>query len=205
MNPETDMFIIAVKDDFIQKTAEMIPGKNPFIVHTSGTVSLEELKKISKNSGVFYPLQTFTGKTKVDFRNIPILLEGNNSIIEKRISDIAQAVSGNVSKINSDQRKKIHLSAVFVSNFPNYFYTIAESILRKEKIPFDILLPLILQVTENLKNSLPSENQTGPAFRKDKKTINNHLELLKGNKQLQKIYQTISDSIMNHPFDKPKK
>jgi predicted short-subunit dehydrogenase-like oxidoreductase (DUF2520 family) len=205
MDPETDLFILAVKDDFIGKTAEMIPGKNPFIVHTSGTVSLKELKNISKNSGVFYPLQTFTGKAKVNFRNIPILLEGNYSIIEKRITEIAKSVSDKVLKINSGQRKKIHLSAVFVSNFPNYFYTIAESILKKDKVPFEILLPLINQVTDNLKNSLPSKNQTGPALRKDKKTMEAHLELLKENKDWQKIYESVSQSIMNHSFEKSKR
>jgi predicted short-subunit dehydrogenase-like oxidoreductase (DUF2520 family) len=205
MNPQTDLFIIAVKDDFIGETAKKIPGKNPFIVHTSGTVSLKELKKISKNSGVFYPLQTFTGKSTVYLKSVPFLIEGSNSTIEKRISLIGKIISDTVLKINSEQRKKIHLSAVFVSNFPNYFYSIAETILKKEKIPFEILLPLIENVTTNLYHSLPSKNQTGPAIRKDKKTLAAHLELLKANKDWQKIYELISQSILNHYFEKSKK
>lgn len=205
MNPQTDLFIIAVKDDFIAETAKKIPGKNPFIVHTSGTASVKELKKISKNSGVFYPLQTFTGKSTVYLKSVPFLIEGSNSIIEKRISLIGKIISDTVLKINSAQRKKIHLSAVFVSNFPNYFYSIAETILKKEKIPFEILLPLIENVTNNLYHSLPTKNQTGPAIRKDKKTLAAHLELLKANKDWQKIYELISQSIMNHYFEKSKK
>jgi len=205
MNPQTDLFIIAVKDDFIGNTAKKIPGKNPCMVHTSGTVSLKELKSISKNSGVFYPLQTFTGKSTVYLKSVPILIEGNNSTIEKRISMVGKMISDSVLKINSIQRKKIHLSAVFVSNFPNYFYSIAEKILKKDKIPFEILLPLIEKVTNNLYHSLPSKNQTGPAFRKDKKTMEAHLELLKENKDWQKIYELISQSIMNHSFEKSKK
>ena len=205
MNHQTDLFIIAVKDDFIGETAKKIPGKNPFIVHTSGTVSLKELKKISKNSGVFYPLQTFTGKSTVYLKSVPFLIEGSNSTIEKRISLIGKIISDTVLKINSEQRKKIHLSAVFVSNFPNYFYSIAETILKKEKIPFEILLPLIENVTTNLYHSLPSKNQTGPAIRKDKKTLAAHLELLKANKDWQKIYELISQSILNHYFENSKK
>ena len=205
MNPQTNLFIIAVKDDFIAETAKKIPGKNPFIVHTSGTSSVKELKKISKNSGVFYPLQTFTGKSTVYLKSVPFLIEGANSTIEKRISLFGKMISDTVLKINSAQRKKIHLSAVFVSNFPNYFYSIAETILKKEKIPFEILLPLIENVTNNLYHSLPSKNQTGPAIRKDKKTLAAHLELLKSNKDWQKIYELISQSIMNHYFEKSKK
>jgi predicted short-subunit dehydrogenase-like oxidoreductase (DUF2520 family) len=203
MNPKTDLFIIAVKDDFIPLVAEKIPGKNPFIVHTSGTVALKALKTSSKNSGVFYPLQTFTGKSTVYLKSVPILMEGNNFEMEKRISYLAKLISDHVLKINSKQRSKIHLSAVFVSNFPNYFYSIAETILKKEKIPFEILLPLIEKVTTNLYSSLPSKNQTGPAIRKDKKTLVNHHELLKENKDWQNIYDTISQSIMNFPFEKP--
>lgn len=202
MDPETDLFIIAVKDDFIHKAAEKIPGKNPFIVHTSGTISLKELKSVSKNSGVFYPLQTFTGKSSVYLKSVPVLIEGNNSSIEKRIKELGKLISDNVLEINSAQRKKIHLSAVFVSNFPNYFYSIAEKILEKEKIPFEILLPLIEKVTTNLYHSRPSKNQTGPAIRKDKKTLTAHHELLKENKDWQTIYDSISQSIPNFPFEK---
>lgn len=205
MNPEVDLFIIAVKDDFIHKAAEKIQGKNPFIVHTSGSISLKELKSVTKNTGVFYPLQTFTGKSSVYLKSVPFLIEGNNSSIEKRITELGKLISDNILKINSAQRKKIHLSAVFVSNFPNYFYSIAEKILEQEKIPFEILLPLIEKVTTNLYHSLPSKNQTGPAIRKDKKTIAAHLELLNKNKDWQNIYKSISQSIMNHSFEKSKK
>lgn len=205
MNSEIDLFIIAVKDDFVSEVAAKIPGRNPFIVHTSGTVDLKELKKISPNAGVLYPLQTFAKKNKVDFSQLPMLIEGTSSVIEKRILEVAKKLSEVVQRIDSKQRKKIHLAAVFVSNFPNYFYTIAETILKKEKVPFELLIPLIEQVTSNLKTSSPSSNQTGPAVRKDKKTMKRHLELLKNEKEWQKIYRLISEGIMQHSFEKNKK
>lgn len=204
MNSETDLFIIAVKDDFVSEVAAKIPGKNPFIVHTSGTVDLKELKKISSHAGVIYPLQTFTKKSKVDFTRLPILIEGSSSLIEKRILEVTKKLSEIVQRIDSTQRKKIHLAAVFVSNFPNYFYSIAETILKKEKVPFELLIPLIEQVTSNLKTSPPSSNQTGPAVRKDKKTMKRHLELLKNEKEWQKIYRSVSKGIMQHTFENKK-
>jgi predicted short-subunit dehydrogenase-like oxidoreductase (DUF2520 family) len=109
---------------------------------------------------------------------------------------IGKHISNNVKKINSLQREKIHLSAVFVSNFPNYLYTIAEEILKKEKVSFQLLLPLIKKVSANLENASPSQNQTGPAMRKDKKTIARHLHLLEKNKTEKSVYSNLSKAII---------
>lgn len=189
---ETDFIIIAVKDDRIPEISKKIKTEKSIVLHTSGTVPLKSLKH--KNSGVFYPLQTIT-QPEIDFRSIPVLIEGSNQFSENKIKVLAKIISPKIHRVNSAKRLKIHLAAVLVSNFTNYLYHEAEIILRSQKIPFEILLPLISKVTGNLYHSLPAKNQTGPAVRKDQKTLKKHLELLSENKKLQTIYKNISDSI----------
>src|SRR5437588_12649437 len=53
INPETDLFVIAVKDDAIELIATELTKYNKLIVHTSGATSLQILQKHTQNAGVF--------------------------------------------------------------------------------------------------------------------------------------------------------
>jgi predicted short-subunit dehydrogenase-like oxidoreductase (DUF2520 family) len=197
LNDDAIIYIIAVKDDAIEKTAKHLSLKDKIVVHTSGSISLNILKKSSKNFGVFYPLQTFSKEKKVDFKNIPICIEGNNKATSTTLNYFAKSISNNVQSINSEQRKTIHLAAVFACNFSNHLYTIAETILKKNKLSLDLLKPLIEETANKIKNNSPATMQTGPAIRGDKKTMNAHLKLLSNKKEYKQIYTLLSKSIID--------
>jgi predicted short-subunit dehydrogenase-like oxidoreductase (DUF2520 family) len=156
---------------------------------------MDILKSAAKNYGVFYPLQTFSKNKKADFKTIPICLEANNTSTLKVIQSLGKSISNNVRTINSEQRKVVHLSAVFACNFTNHFYAIASDILASKKLSLDILKPLIEETANKIKNNSPAKMQTGPAIRGDKKTMNAHLKLLE-NKEYKKLYKLMSESIM---------
>lgn len=190
-----DIYFLAVSDDQVKNVADTLNFGSKLVVHTSGTVSLEVLKKCSKNIGVFYPLQTIKKNDSIDFKSIPVLIESNSDKMLNQLKSLAKKLGAKSYHYNSVQRKKIHLAAVVVSNFSNHLYHLAYDYLQHEKLPFTILHPLIEQSVKNLSSQSAYNNQTGPARRGDKKTINNHLDLLNKNKQLKKVYQLLSDSI----------
>lgn len=195
LSTDSSIYIIAVKDDAIESIAKQLKLKDKIVVHTSGSVPMNVLKKCSKNYGVFYPLQTFSKNKTAEFKTIPICIEANNTSTSTTLQYFAKSISGNVQKVNSEQRKKIHLAAVFACNFSNHMYAIAESILAKNKLSLDLLKPLIEETANKIKDNKPNAVQTGPAIRKDKKTLEAHLKLLSKEKDLQKIYSLISGSI----------
>ncbi len=119
INPETDLFVISVSDDAIGVIAEQLAKYNKLIVHTSGGTDLYSILAFTDNAGVFYPLQTFSKVKEVDFRTVPLCVEGANEAIAKTLKELAQTISNNVYLINSQQRKTLHLAAVFACNFPN--------------------------------------------------------------------------------------
>ena len=94
------------------------------------------------------------------------------------------------------QRQTIHLSAVFASNFTNYLYYIADELLKKDNISFDIIQPLIRETTKKIEHKSPKDAQTGPAVRKDMKIIEKHLELLKNDIEKKEIYELLSKLIV---------
>ena len=190
---KADIYIIAVSDDAIPIVSKTIEHLNGLVVHTSGSVSLESLS-FNKNSGVFYPLQTFTKGAKVDFRKIPICLETKEKEDLKTLHFIAETISDSVYEISSEQRQHLHLAAVFVNNFTNYMYTIGHEICDDNKVLFDILKPLIKETAQKLNTLEPYEAQTGPARRNDIETMQRHLDQLK-TKDQKKIYKLLSETI----------
>ena len=97
--------------------------------------------------------------------------------------------------MSSEQRKKLHIAAVFVNNFVNYMYSIGEEICKENKIPFEVLYPLIEETATKIQHISPSQAQTGPAVRNDKKTVALHENDLDSNQK--KIYQLLSAAISN--------
>ena len=189
---EADIYIIAISDAAISEFSKEIRAKNKLVVHTSGSVNIEALK--NTNKGVFYPLQSFSKQRELTFASIPICIETNIKEDLVLLEQLASSISNEVYIIDSEKRKKIHLAAVFVNNFVNHLYEIGKEICDTNKIPFDILQPLINETANKVETSTPKEAQTGPAVRNDQETIQK--QLLQLNSDNTAIYNTLTKSIL---------
>ena len=195
---EADIYLISVSDMALTDVLKQINFNNKLIAHTAGSIPMKDLASFSDNYGVFYPLQTFSKFRDVTFSRIPFCIEANSPENEQMLCDLASTISKDVRLINSEQRKQLHLAAVFASNFVNHMYAIASDLLQEKDIPFDIIRPLISETTSKIKNMTPRAAQTGPAVRKDKNVMNMHADMLSSNPKLKKLYGQISDSISEY-------
>lgn len=193
---ETDLYIISVSDNAIYEVSKQLPFQNRFVVHTSGTASLETLDPKNKR-GVFYPLQTFSKNKEIDFSEIPFCLETENESDYALLEAVAKSISNSVFSINSEQRKALHVSAVFVNNFTNHLYQIGQEICEEHQVPFEILKPLIQETAKKINILNPIDAQTGPAKRNDSSTIETHLEYLTSENQ-KNIYKLLTQSIQHN-------
>lgn len=190
-----DLCIIAVSDNAINTVSQEIKIKNCVVAHTSGSMPLDILSHDQR--GVFYPLQTFSKNKAVDFKNIPIAIEASNSEDQKLLETVGKSISEHVYCINSEQRKALHVAAVFACNFVNHMYTLGEEICREHQMSFDLLRPLIAETASKIEVLSPKDAQTGPAIRHDQKTIEAHLAML-SNQNQKNIYALLTQSIQNH-------
>jgi predicted short-subunit dehydrogenase-like oxidoreductase (DUF2520 family) len=191
---EADLYIIAVSDDAIVSFSESLLIKNKLVVHTSGSVPMKTLSGKNRK-GVFYPLQSFSKNSEVDFSEIPMCIEAQNESDLGLLNQLGNSISNNVLAISSEKREKIHLSAVIVNNFVNYLYQVGNDLMQEQSLSFDLLKPLILETANKINTLSPAEAQTGPAKRNDKKTIEKQLHLLKDS-PYKDIYQDITNSIL---------
>ncbi|WP_434035806.1 Rossmann-like and DUF2520 domain-containing protein [Formosa sp. 4Alg 33] len=190
---EADLYVMAVSDDAIATVSEALPFQDRLVVHTSGTASLYDLDAKHRR-GVFYPLQTFTKDATIDFNTIPLCIEALKKADYKLLKTLAHAIGSQDYKVSTEQRKRLHIAAVFANNFTNQMYRIAHEITEANQIEFDVLKPLILETAKKIQNMSPYMAQTGPATRGDKQTIKKHLNLIE-NPQHKAIYKLLTESI----------
>ncbi len=191
--PEYDLVIIATPDDLIATISNSIQT-NAVVVHTSGSVPMDVLS-IHSNHGVLYFPQSFSKTRDVDFSEIPICIEYATTIAQERIEAVANTLSQKRHYLDSNQRKQLHLAAVFTNNFVNHCYTIAQQLLNEQQLDATLLEPLMKETLRKAIDLSPVDAQTGPARRGDHQTITAHLELL--NSTQKEVYKSITQSILN--------
>lgn len=190
-----DLYVLALPERAMEEVLPKLCLRTEILVHTSGSLDLSILYPYSENTGVFYPLQTFTHGRDVNFREIPILLEANRIDNEHDLFLLAAKLSSQVEHASSQQRMALHLAAVFACNFSNHMYSLARQVANKYNIDYDMLIPLIKETASKAIALGPENAQTGPAKRNDQKIISQHLEMLSGNARLQNLYKLMTENI----------
>lgn len=195
-----DVYILSVKDSALAEILpELCKGKESKVfLHTAGSMPMDVFKGMALHYGVFYPMQTFSKSVEVDFDTIPCFVEYNDRAAMMCIMELANSVSNNVRFLDTDNRKYLHLSAVWACNFVNHCYAVAADILGRHGMDFSVMLPLIDETCRKVHDLPPAKAQTGPAVRFDQNVIRAQAQLLKDNPLLKDLYERMSLSI--HKF-----
>jgi predicted short-subunit dehydrogenase-like oxidoreductase (DUF2520 family) len=199
--PAADLVIISIKDDALFDIAGLLAPDTYSIVHTSGSVDINVLKNISPDTGVFYPLQTFSEGRNVSLKDVPVCIEASGEELKEKLCSLANCIGSKVVIADSEKRLCLHIAAVFACNFTNYMYALSEKALKKSGFDLTLLYPLILETTTKVLQNDPDLVQTGPAVRGDKRIIENHIAWLKEMPELKEVYELLSNQLMKKNDD----
>lgn len=193
---QADVFIISVKDSVLPSVAASLlqEREGQLFVHTAGSIPMDVLP--SERRGVFYPMQTFSKSKEVDFSVIPCFVEAESEMDKQLLKELVKTVSDTMYELDSENRKYLHLAAVFCSNFANHCFSLGAKLLKEHgDIPFSVMLPLIDETAAKLYSMSPRDAQTGPAVRWDTNVMAKQMQLLSDTPDIQKIYELLSKSI----------
>ena len=201
--PDADIVIISVTDNALSVVARAVANRynEALVLHTAGSLPMALLREAGCcRYGVFYPMQTFSKSRLVDFSTVSLFVEGCCEESVAATEDIARSIGARVYRATSEQRRFLHLAAVFVCNFPNALYAMAAELLERNGLPFEAMLPLIDETAAKVHQLSPREAQTGPARRGDTVVMQRQRELLNG--ELLDTYNLLSEYIQNTKYDK---
>ena len=197
VSANADLYIVAVKDAALQEVIpSLVKGReDALFVHTAGSISMDVWKGCARRYGVFYPMQTFSKLRMVDFSSVSFFVEASGSDELRLLKELAMSLSPKVYEASSEQRRYLHLAAVFACNFTNHMYALSASLLEKQGLPFDAMLPLIDETARKVHELPPVQAQTGPAIRRDENVMDKHLAMLSEEPVMREIYEKISKNI----------
>ena len=198
ISDNADLYIFAITDDALYELVTQTSSKSGICVHTSGAVPMEVMKPLSQKIGVIYSPQTFVKYLEINYSELPFCLEASSGDVLQQLKDLISPVSKNIYDINSEQRRKLHLAAVFANNFVNALNAVAQDISESADVPFEILYPIIALTAEKATLGDLWQLQTGPAVRGDEKTIAKHKKMLANNEELLGLYTLITNMIQKH-------
>jgi len=192
---DADFIFLSIPDKEIESSVKRIKTDIPVFVHCAGSCPLETISNIKTNTGVLYPLQTFSKNRPVNFFEIPVFTEASNKFSTQKINELAETISNKVTELDSEKRRYLHLAAVIANNFTNHLLAQSEKIMTLQNLPFTLLKPLVEETVKKAFELSPLKSQTGPARRNDESTIAKHQEMLENDPEIKALYQIISDSI----------
>lgn len=194
---DADIIILCVSDSAYTEAMALVPsGTGAILCHTSGPVPMHTLSSYVGDIGVLYPLQSLRKEEIKDLLQVPIMVEWTGARAKDTLLDLANSISNVVREVNSDEREKYHLAAVFANNFTNLMYTLSQQYLQQEGLDFKNLLPIIEETAMRIKKGTPAQWQTGPAKRRDMAVITKHMAMLE-NPEHRAIYKQLSEFILN--------
>ncbi len=194
---KSQIVILAVNDNSIIDVADGLKSigsdfTKTTILHCSGATDISPLKSFV-NHGVLYPLMTLSKTKPVDFSIVPFFIEHSNKKVQDELTNICYSLNSEYREVDSKSRLKIHLAAVYVSNFVNYITGLAFDLSKPNHM---FLMPLAIEtIRKAFLYEHPSLVQTGPAIRGDGETIEKHLSLLIDNSPHKEVYKLITEYI----------
>ena len=195
--PPADLYLLAVPDAAVAPLLAAVAWPaGALVAHLAGALPLALFAaRPAVRGGVFYPLQTFSPGRAVAWAAVPLCIEAADPTAETTLLVLARSLSGHVRLLNSAQRLKLHVAAVFANNFTNHLLGIADSLLAEARLPAALLAPLVRETIDKALSHPPFTVQTGPAARHDAPTLSAHHAALAAHPEWQALYGQLTASI----------
>jgi len=203
---ESEVVLLAVRDAVVGEVATMLVGtglvnKRHVLLHCAGAASaMDQLGVVADQVagiGTLHPL-TAIAEPKAAMRGLEGTVFGveGDELAKARAVQLVEAMRGVVLALDSSQMAAYHAAAALASNYVVAAIDAAAAMLANAGIaPAEAaraLVPLAKGALENIAAHGTTHGLTGPVRRGDAKTIQRHLDALRGKPDLVEIYRALA-------------
>ncbi len=203
---ESEVVILAVKDQVIGEVAQMLVGtglinKRHVMLHCAGAASaLEILGGVTgavAGVGTMHPLSAIA-EAKLAMRTLKGTVFGveGDEVGRATASRLVAALGGIVLPLDGTQMAAYHAAAALASNYLVAVMDAAAAVLGSAGVSADdaarALVPLAEGALRNISAHGTTGGLTGPIRRGDAETVQRHLDALRGRPELVEIYRALA-------------
>lgn len=197
----SDWYFLTVADDAIAEVARSLSETHADLsgkcfIHCSGTLSsevLHQLKEKGAETASFHPMKAITRSTH-SYDGTWFDMEGSEVLLDS-LEELAGAIEARTFRVTPDAKPFLHASAVVASNYMVVLADLLTDIAAKGEVPEGVALkalkPLMESTLDNIHSMGVTEALTGPIARGDVHTILQHLEALKDDERVLRLYKSL--------------
>ena len=187
---ESDLVFITIPDDFIEGyTQNLLIHKDQAIVHCSGSLPRGILNNSNSDSGLtgmFHPYQTLAGiDSSIEAVNrlsgITFAIDAEGWLLDQMV-EFAKSLGSRTVRVAEEDQSLYHASAVFTCG---YLVTLLHCAIKlwkqmgnSEEEALQAILPLAQSTLGNVEKMGVIPSMTGPLYRGDILTVQNHISSL---------------------------
>jgi predicted short-subunit dehydrogenase-like oxidoreductase (DUF2520 family) len=203
---ETEVVILAVRDQMITEVAQMLLGtglinKRHVLLHCAGAASANELlgPVASQVAGIgtLHPLSAIAdGKASMRSLKGTVFGVEGDEVGRANASKLVAAISGIVLPLDGTQMASYHAAAALASNYIVAAIDAAAAVLAGTGVAADkaaqALIPLAEGALRNIAAHGTTGGLTGPVRRGDLVTVQRHLDAIRDRPELAEIYRVLA-------------
>lgn len=203
---ESDVVILAVRDQVIGEVAQMLVGtglvnKRHVLLHCAGAAAARDALGTVTDKvagiGTLHPLSALAdGKEGMRSLKGTVFGVEGDEVGRAMATRIVTAIGGVVLPLDGSQMAAYHAAAAMASNYVVAMIDAAAAVLAQAGVAPEksaqALVPLAEGALRNISAHGTTAGLTGPVRRGDAATIQRHLEALRGRPELAEIYRALA-------------
>lgn len=190
---EAELLLVALPDHALHQQFSSLDSYKGILTHCSGATAIQP--RTTYPSAVCYPLNSFNKSQRTSLKATPLFVEASNPQALKRLRFFAESLSEQVVELESPRRLALHLAAVISQNFSNHLLAQTQQWCSENSLDFLWLKPMLESKFNEAFLTNAALIQSGPALRRDEKTLAQHRVLLSEHVSLLQIYNALTTSI----------
>lgn len=197
---QPDIILLCVPDQAIEEVAMCFVAdgvSHATLVHTSGATPLLDPANVP-SSGVLWPVYSVKAPQTIVEHNVPMVLDASDDQARELVSSLAAELSDTISSYDYQQRQVLHMAASMSNNLVEHLLNRVFAFVIDEGLDPLLLSPLIRDALHQRLTHAGPGALTGPARRRDMKTIDTHRANLKRDQKLLAVYNCLTEDILNH-------
>ncbi len=196
LDTQIDALFFAINDSLIDDLADDLePSPQCLLISLSGSRDISTLP-MSEQWAVMWPIYSLMPDASQK-EDIPLVIDiPDQALLVEKAHTIADAISENQYLLSHEKRFMAHLCAVFANNFVNFINKEMFTIIQHADLDAEMMQEIMKSTLSYSLKQKQDSKLTGPAVRRDEDTLTHHIDSLSYDPVLQKLYQDISQSII---------
>ncbi len=192
--PFEGVVLLAVSDDALPSLAAEARAAfpNALLIHLSGATHRDVLPG---RSGVIWPMASLQRGGRINHSKTHVYWEASDEADAADVQKLAQALSNQVHSLDSDARLALHTAATLSNNFVTHLLVESRRLCDEYRVDPRWLHELWEQTLQMQINHPTGDWQTGPARRRDNRTLEAHGKMLANRPELVAAYTALTRSI----------